>query len=120
MDVLAALRFGISIPELFPTEARMRASGMCNTPACATPRHVQHPGMCNTIDRAATIPTPFLVVELFADHGVVGVPALMVGLLFGLILAVAGLGIEPRQRSLEYPGSGLDGDAADQRSAIAR
>ncbi len=43
--VLVALLFGIYIPELFPTEIRLRASGLCNT-----------------FGRGATIATPFLVV----------------------------------------------------------
>jgi putative MFS transporter len=90
MYVLVALLFGIYIPELFPTEVRLRASGICNT-----------------FGRGATIVTPFLVVKLFTDFGVVGVLALMIGLLFVLILTVARLGIEPRRRSLEDLGSDM-------------
>jgi putative MFS transporter len=86
--VLVAMLFGIYIPELFPTEVRLRASGICNT-----------------VGRGATIVTPFLVVNLFTTYGVLGVLTLMIGLLFVLILAVAALGIEPRQRSLEDLGS---------------
>jgi MFS transporter, putative metabolite:H+ symporter len=82
--VLVSMLFGIYIPELFPTEVRLRASGICNT-----------------FGRGATIVTPFLVVDLFTRYGVGGVLALMIGLLFLLIVAVAVLGIEPRQRSLE-------------------
>ncbi|MEA2726481.1 MAG: transporter, putative metabolite:H+ symporter [Acetobacteraceae bacterium] len=104
MYVLVALLFGIYIPELFPTEVRLRASGICNT-----------------FGRGATIVTPFLVVKLFTDYGVVGVLALMIGLLFVLIVAVMVLGIEPRRRSLEDLGGG---DAAEdgsvQAPAIAR
>jgi putative MFS transporter len=104
MYVLVALLFGIYIPELFPTEVRLRASGICNT-----------------FGRGATIVTPFLVVKLFTDYGVVGVLALMIGLLFVLIVAVMVLGIEPRRRSLEELGGG---DAAEDGSvrapAIAR
>jgi MFS transporter, putative metabolite:H+ symporter len=104
MYVLVALLFGIYIPELFPTEVRLRASGICNT-----------------FGRGATIVTPFLVVKLFTDYGVVGVLALMIGLLFVLIVAVMVLGIEPRRRSLEELGGG---DAAEdgsvQAPAIAR
>jgi putative MFS transporter len=82
------LLFGIYIPELFPTEVRLRASGICNT-----------------FGRGATIVTPFLVVKLFGDYGVSGVLSLMIGLLFVLIVTVAVLGIEPRRRSLEDVGS---------------
>lgn len=95
MYVLVALLFGIYIPELFPTEVRLRASGICNT-----------------FGRGATIVTPFLVVKLFTDFGVFGVLAMMIGLLFVLILTVAGLGIEPRRRSLEELGGGTSAEAA--------
>jgi putative MFS transporter len=103
MYVLVALLFGIYIPELFPTEVRLRASGICNT-----------------FGRGATIVTPFLVVRLFADHGVFGVLALMIGLLFVLILTVAVLGIEPRRRSLEDLGSGAHEGATAPAPVIAR
>ena len=101
--VLVALLFGIYIPELFPTEVRLRAAGICNT-----------------FGRGATIVTPFLVVKLFAADGVVGVLALMIGLLFVLILTVALLGIEPRHRSLEDLASATGHSGADQAPAIAR
>jgi MFS transporter, putative metabolite:H+ symporter len=82
--VLVALLFGIYIPELFPTEVRLRASGIVNT-----------------LGRGATIVTPFLVVMLFEARGVAGVMALMIGLLLVQIVAVWAFGIEPRHRSLE-------------------
>jgi putative MFS transporter len=82
--VLVALLFGIYVPELFPTEIRLRASGICNT-----------------FGRAATIGTPFLVVALFSRQGVTGVLALMIALLVLQIAAVAGWGIETRGRTLE-------------------
>jgi len=82
--VLVALLFGIYVPELFPTEIRLRASGICNT-----------------FGRAATIGTPFLVVALFGRHGVTGVLAFMIALLVLQIAAVAGWGIETRGRTLE-------------------
>jgi putative MFS transporter len=87
--VLVALLFGVYIPEMFPTEVRLRAAGICNT-----------------FGRAATIVTPFMVVSLFTDHGVTGVLAMMIGLLAVLIVAVALLGIEPRRRSLEELAAG--------------
>jgi putative MFS transporter len=107
--VLVAVLFGIYIPELFPTEVRLRASGICNT-----------------FGRGATIITPFLVVRLFTDYGVIGVLTLMIGLLVVLILTVAVLGIEPRRRSLEDlgsledPGSGADGDSTLRKPVIAQ
>jgi putative MFS transporter len=59
------------------------------------------------------------VVKLFTDFGVVGVLALMIGLLLILILTVAGLGIEPRRRSLEDVAGDGD-DVAVEAPAIAR
>src|ERR1700754_1831654 len=82
--VLVALLFGVYIPELFPTEVRLRASGIVNT-----------------LGRGATIVTPFLVVMLFEARGVAGVMSLMIGLLVVQIVTVWALGIEPRHRSLE-------------------
>ena len=82
--VLVALLFGIYVPELFPTEIRLRASGICNT-----------------VGRAATIATPFAVVWLFGHHGVVGVLAFMISLLALQIVAVAAWGLETKGRALE-------------------
>ena len=82
--VLVAVLFGVYIPELFPTEVRLRASGICNT-----------------FGRGATVLTPFIVVPLFTNHGVGGVLTLMVGLLAVMIVTVLILGIEPTGRSLE-------------------
>jgi len=82
--VLVALLFAIYIPELFPTEVRLRASGICNT-----------------FGRGATILTPFVVVALFRSYGVGGVLSLMIGLLFIQICVVWMFGIEPRKRRLE-------------------
>ncbi len=82
--VLVALLFGIYIPELFPTEVRLRASGICNT-----------------FGRGATIVTPFVVISLFQTYGIAGVMALMIGLLVLQIVTVITLGVEPRQQSLE-------------------
>ena len=82
--VLVALLFAIYIPELFPTEVRLRASGICNT-----------------FGRGAIIFTPFLVVALFRSHGVGGVLVFMIGLLIVEILVVLTLGVEPKKRRLE-------------------
>jgi hypothetical protein len=46
--------------------------------------------------------------------------ALMIGLLVVLILTVAGLGIEPRRRSLEALGDGAAEDTTDRAPVIAR
>lgn len=82
--VLVTLQFAIYIPELFPTEVRMRASGICNT-----------------VGRGATIITPFLVVALFRSYEVSGVIAFMIGLLIVQIVVVLIFGVEPRRRRLE-------------------
>jgi putative MFS transporter len=82
--VLVALLFAIYIPELFPTEVRLRASGICNT-----------------FGRGAIIFTSFIVVALFRSHGIGGVLAFMIGLLIVEILVVLTLGVEPKKRRLE-------------------
>jgi putative MFS transporter len=82
--VLVALLFAIYIPELFPTEVRLRASGICNT-----------------FGRGAIIFTSFIVVALFRSHGVGGVLVFMIGLLIVEILVVLTLGVEPKKRRLE-------------------
>ncbi len=82
--VQVAILFGVYTPELFPTEVRLRANGICNT-----------------IGRAATIVSPFIVLALFRSGGVAGVLALIIGLLVIQILVVAIWGIEPANRRLE-------------------
>jgi len=82
--VLVAVLFAIYIPELFPTEVRLRAAGICNA-----------------VGRGATIITPFIVVSLFKSHGVGGVLALMIGLLIVQVIVVLRFGVEPQKRRLE-------------------
>ncbi len=82
--VLVALLFSIYIPEIFPTEVRLRASGICNT-----------------VGRGVTILTPFVVVALFRSYRVGGVLSLMIGLLIIQICVVLIFGIEPKKRRLE-------------------
>jgi putative MFS transporter len=82
--VQVAILFGVYTPELFPTEIRLRANGICNT-----------------FGRAATILTPFIVVALFRGYGVGGVLGLMIGLLIVQIAVVYTWGVEPNQRPLE-------------------
>ena len=93
--VLVALLFAIYIPELFPTEVRLRAAGICNT-----------------FGRGAIIFTPFIVVALFRSHGVGGVLTFMIALLIVQILVVLTLGVEPKKRRLE--------DIGPEESAAAR
>ena len=82
--IQVALLFGVYTPELFPTEVRLRANGICNT-----------------LGRAATIVSPFIVVSLFQNYSIRGVLALMLALLVIQILVVWVWGVEPRARPLE-------------------
>ena len=82
--MLVALLFAVYIPELFPTEVRLRAAGICNT-----------------FGRGAIIFTSFIVVALFKSHGVGGVLVFMTGLLLVEIVVVLALGVEPKKRGLE-------------------
>ena len=97
--VLVTLLFAIYIPELFPTEVRMRASGICNT-----------------FGRGATIVTPFIVVALFKSYQIGGVLALMIGLLIAQIVVVLIFGVEPKKRRLEEIDTGAPASA--QPSAL--
>lgn len=82
--VLMALLFGIYIPELFPTEVRLRAAGICNM-----------------LGRGVTVFTPFIIISLFDHHGIDGVTQAMSGLLVAVAVVVVIFGVEPRRRSLE-------------------
>jgi MFS transporter, putative metabolite:H+ symporter len=90
--ILTSILYGVYTSELFPTEVRLRANGICNM-----------------FGRGATIVTPFIVVALFRADGVAGVLALMIGLLIVQIIVVARWGIEPAKRGLEE----LDADGAE-------
>jgi putative MFS transporter len=82
--VLTSILYGVYTSELFPTEVRLRANGICNM-----------------FGRGATIVTPLIVVALFRGYGVGGVLAFMIGLLVIQIIVVALWGIEPAKRGLE-------------------
>ena len=82
--VQTALLFGVYTPELFPTEIRLRANGICNT-----------------LGRLATVVSPFIVGALMTSYKLPGVISLMIGLLVVQIVAVWVWGIEPAKRSLE-------------------
>jgi MFS transporter, putative metabolite:H+ symporter len=85
--IQTSLLFGVYTPELFPTEIRLRANGICNT-----------------LGRAATVVSPFVVGYLMVNYGLPGVVWLMIGLVVVQIIAVYFWGVEPAKRSLE----GLD------------
>jgi MFS transporter, putative metabolite:H+ symporter len=82
--IQVTLLFAIYVPELFPTDVRMRAAGICNTAG-----------------RAATMITPFFVVALLRSYGIAGVLGMIIGLLVVQIIVVWLFGTEPRKRSLE-------------------
>jgi putative MFS transporter len=82
--VLVAALFAVYIPELFPTELRLRGVGISNAAG-----------------RSASIVVPLLIAPILAQHGVAGVLALMGAALVLLIVVVAWLGIEPERKSIE-------------------
>jgi putative MFS transporter len=82
--VQTALLFGVYTPELFPTEIRLRANGICNT-----------------IGRAATVVSPFVVGFLMVHYKLPGVLWLMIALLVVQIVVVFAWGVEPAKRGLE-------------------
>jgi MFS transporter, putative metabolite:H+ symporter len=82
--VQTALLFGVYTPELFPTEVRLRANGICNT-----------------FGRGATVVSPFIVGALMAAYKLPGVVWLMIALVIIQIVVVWAWGVEPRNRGLE-------------------
>jgi putative MFS transporter len=82
--VQTALLFGVYTTELFPTEIRLRANGICNT-----------------LGRGATVVSPFVVGALMASYQLPGVVWLMIGLVVVQIVVVWAWGVEPRNRGLE-------------------
>ena len=82
--VQTALLFGVYTPELFPTEIRLRANGICNT-----------------LGRGATVVSPFVVGYLMVHYKLPGVVWLMIGLVVVQIVVVWVWGVEPRNRGLE-------------------
>jgi putative MFS transporter len=82
--VQTALLFGVYTTELFPTEIRLRANGICNT-----------------FGRGATVVSPFIVGALMASYQLPGVLWLMIGLVVVQIGLVWAWGVEPRNRGLE-------------------
>jgi putative MFS transporter len=82
--VQTAILFGVYTPELFPTEIRLRANGICNT-----------------LGRGATVVSPFIVGSLMTSYQLPGVVWLMIGLVLIQIVVVWAWGVEPRNRGLE-------------------
>ncbi|MDR5826304.1 MFS transporter [Caballeronia sp. LP006] len=82
--VMVAFAWALYVPELFPTDIRMRGSGFCNT-----------------LGRLMTVITPYMVVALHGRYQVSGVVIAMLSMLVLQIVVVAALGIETKGRSLE-------------------
>ncbi|MGO8920352.1 MAG: MFS transporter [Stellaceae bacterium] len=93
--VLTSILYGVYTAELFPTDVRLRANGICNM-----------------FGRGATIVTPLIVVALFRSYGVAGVLGFMIALLVIQIVVVALWGIEPARRGLEELEQDAEADAA--------
>lgn len=82
--VLVAFIIAVYVPELFPTEFRLRGTGVCTT-----------------IGRISSALVPYAVVALYGMGGTGYVLALLVGLLVVQAIAVGLAGVETNLRSLE-------------------
>jgi putative MFS transporter len=82
--IQTAILYGVYTPELFPTEIRLRANGICNF-----------------FGRGATVVSPFIVGSLMASYKLPGVVWLMIALVVVQIVVVWAWGVEPRNRGLE-------------------
>jgi putative MFS transporter len=82
--VLSSFSVATYVPELFPTELRLRGSGLANT-----------------VGRAVSIVVPYAVASAFMRFGIAGVLTLIVATLLIQALIVGVLGAETKQRSLE-------------------
>lgn len=77
----------VYVPELWPTAIKLRGSGFCNS-----------------IGRLFTVFTPFGVAWILSNFGSVAVFATISGILLGVAVIVAFLGIETRAKSIEEIG----------------
>ena len=82
--VLSSLSIACYLPELFPTEVRLRGSGIANTAG-----------------RAVNIAVPYAIAATFDEFGLYGVLALISAALLLQMVMLATMGIETKQRSLE-------------------
>ncbi|WP_186193833.1 MFS transporter [Burkholderia gladioli] len=91
------------IPELFPTEVRLRGTGVAGTAG-----------------RASSIVTPYLALLLYQRFGVSGVISMVSLVLAVLCVAIAVLRVETSRQALEdiAPGDAAHGSAA-QAAAVA-
>jgi len=82
--LLLAFAVGIYVPELFPTQYRLRGSGIAQSAG-----------------RFAVMLSPYLVVLLFGRFGVSGVVYFIAGLCVFLCIIILTFGLETKRRSLE-------------------
>jgi putative MFS transporter len=82
--VLSSLSIACYVPELFPTEVRLRGSGIANAAG-----------------RPINILVPYAIAATFDQFGLYGVLALISGALLIQIIVLAMIGIETKRRSLE-------------------
>lgn len=82
--VLSSLSVASYVPELFPTELRLRGAGLCNA-----------------IGRGVNILVPYAIASVFAGFGIVGVITLIAGTLLLQAAIVGAIGPETKNRSLE-------------------
>ena len=94
--VLSSFSVATYVPELFPTELRLRGSGLANT-----------------VGRAVSIVVPYAVASAFMRFGIAGVLTLIVGTLLLQALIVGVLGAETKQRSLESIAAGTGDTSAE-------
>jgi MFS transporter, putative metabolite:H+ symporter len=77
----------VYVPELWPTEARLRGLGLCNA-----------------VGRAVTIFTPFGIAWIMTKYGSVAV-FIAIGVVLGMVaIVIMTLGIETRQKTVEEIG----------------
>jgi putative MFS transporter len=81
---LIGVGFAMYMPELYPTDLRLRGVGFCNT-----------------VGRAVAMGTPLAVVPMFAAEGVAGVTGLIAAVLGVMCFAIWVFGIETRNKTLE-------------------
>jgi MFS transporter, putative metabolite:H+ symporter len=82
--VLSSLSIACYVPELFPTEVRLRGSGIANTAG-----------------RAVNIAVPYAIAATFDEFGLYGVLGLISAALLLQMIMLTTMGIETKQRSLE-------------------
>lgn len=81
---MVAIAWSLYVPELFPTELRMRGAGFCNA-----------------LGRLMNVASPYLIVYIFNTYQVSGVVTLMLMLLAVQAVVVLAFGIETRGQPLE-------------------